>query len=200
MIKYSLLSIFTIFFFQTSSHAGVLFEPYAGYESGNINYKFKSSASFPDTYNDSISGAAYGAKLAYTFPMFFIGADGNLFTGTQKYDSKINATPAQVNATRTTIYALAGINIQKLRLWFGYSPSDITTVKVTRGDDTYSGTAVRLGIGYHFLPHLSINFEYDMHTVNDYTPAGGTAVAMDTYFSQYSYNAYMVSASFPFMF
>lgn len=201
MMKSLLMSLFFVLLFQTPSQAGILFEPYIGYESGSINYKFKGAAGvlYPETYKDTATGAAYGGKLGFTFPFFFFGVDANLFSGTQKYDPKLEASPAQQSLTRTTIYALAGINLYKVRLWLGYSPSDQMITKESGTEVTYSGTAMRLGLGYMFVPHFSLNFEYDTHTVTDST-VGGSQRKMDDYFSQFTYNAFMVSASFPFVF
>ncbi|MGZ3770600.1 MAG: outer membrane beta-barrel protein [Bdellovibrio sp.] len=141
-----LLAVFALVLgFANTSNAGLMIEPYLGYEFGKTK----------DAIDGSLSGSQMGLRLAYSAPvLFWAGLDGTFgSSATLKPDSGSNET-----AKRTTVYGVVGLNFPiLLRAWYGYSFMDEVNFEV-RGKAKGSGS--KLGVGFTGLPFVSLNFEY----------------------------------------
>lgn len=128
--------------FSSFAQAGIMIEPYLGYEMGTT----KNS-------NGKLDGAQYGLRLAYKAPIFFWGGlDATMGNLTSKPDGGSNS-----DLKRTTIYGVLGVDFPiLLRAWVGYGASN-----QLKGDSAkMTGSAYKVGVGFTGLPFVSVNFEY----------------------------------------
>ena len=160
------------------SHAGVLIEPYVGYESGTLTSK---------TGGDGkVTGSQYGLRLAYKLPvMFWLGVDGTMGKITVKPDNG----GASVDWDRTMFSAVAGVNFPiLLRGWVSYGFSN----EVKTDNSKMKGNSMKVGLGYSPIPFVSLNVEYLSETFTD-VETGGVTASTDS-----KNSGYIVSLSVPF--
>ncbi len=167
--------------FAGTAHAGIMIEPYLGYEMGShtdIN---------PTAKTELVN---MGARLAWKSPvMLWLGLDYNLgvsgkykVDGGSSYDSKHN-----------TLYAVAGVDLPiLLRGWVGYGVSDEITVDTA--STKIKGKPVKIGVGFTGLPFISLNFEYIMENLDKIESNAGTNN------SPGKMDSYMLSVSLPLVF
>jgi opacity protein-like surface antigen len=151
---------------SSAAHAGILIEPYLGYETGDSTYKFVSSIDPSGTeFKDSLSGVSYGMRLGYKFLLPWIALDYTSGTGTDKVDSKFSSTNSDF--TRTSLGAVVGVNLPLIRAWAGYGFSNELTLKGANGtpDTKMKGTYLKAGVGLGFLPFVSVNLEYKINDI-----------------------------------
>jgi hypothetical protein len=79
-----------------------------------------------------------------------------------------------------------------LRAWAGYGFNN--KVVADNPDGEWSGTAMKLGVGFTGLPFISINLEYTKDTVDK---TSGTVIGTD---NDLNHDAYMLSLSLPLEF
>ncbi|UYL07498.1 outer membrane beta-barrel protein [Bdellovibrio sp. SKB1291214] len=168
--------------FSGAAHAGVMIEPYLGYEMGShtdVN---------PTAKTELVN---MGARLAWTAPaLLWLGVDYNLgVSGKYKPDGQTNS-----DAKRNTLYAVAGIDFPiLLRGWIGYGLS--SEIKTDSPSDTsFKGKPVKVGVAFTGLPFLSLNFEYIMENLDKSTSGG-----VDNN-SPGKMDSYMLSVSLPLHF
>lgn len=152
------------------SQAGILVEPYVGYEMGKTEN--------PD---GKLEGTQAGLRLAWKSPvMLWLGVDGTFgVSGKAKPDNF-----PETDVTRTTIYAVAGVDLPiLLRGWVGYGFSD--ELKFDSG--TEKGTSTKIGVGFTGLPFVSLNLEYVTEKI-------------DSNNLDLKNNAYVLSVSLPLSF
>lgn len=174
-----LLAVFVaVLGFTSVSNAGVLIEPYVGYESG------KASGNSGDS---TVTGTDYGLRLAYKFPvMFWVGIDAGMGSVTSKPDDGTASTDAK----RTMLSAVAGVNFPILfRGWVSYGFSD--ELKFDSPDAKMKGTSMKVGLGYTIVPFVSLNFEYVTEKFTE-MEFGGTTTSVDS-----SGSGYILSLSVP---
>lgn len=162
--------------FASVSQAGVLIEPYLGYEMGKTK----------DFSEGKYDGTQMGLRLAYKTPvMLWLGVDGTFgVSGKVKPD-----VGTEEDATRTTMYGVVGIDLPiLLRGWVGYSFSD--EVKVDSGK--FKGSGYKVGLGFTGLPFVSLNFEYINEKFNDFE---GISLPQDL-----KNDSYVLSVSLPLSF
>lgn len=161
--------------FANASQAGIMIEPYLGYEMG----KMKSTGDV-GTFN----GSQLGLRLAYSAPVFFwAGLDATTgVSGTLKPDVGANE-----DGKRTTVSGVVGVDFPiLLRAWVGYSFLDEIKMETT---GKYKGSGTKIGVGFTGLPFLSINFEY----LNEkFTEVDGFTLSEDL-----KNDSYIVSISLP---
>lgn len=147
--------VLALFFgFSGAAHAGVMIEPYLGYEMGTAS---GSGAEGKTNFTN------FGARLAWTAPvMFWLGLDANIgMSGKFKPDSGSDS-----DAKRTTYYGVVGVDLPiLLRGWVGYGFSN--TFKFDDSANTkWTGKTTKVGVGFTGLPFLSLNLEYIKDTID----------------------------------
>ncbi len=183
---------FTTLIFGFSAHAGVLAEPFVGYSMGTSSVTVVSGTSA----SSKTSGAEYGARIGYRFPMGLVLAGEYAGgSGTIKYDSG----SADDTYSETAMGLVVGYEHGMYRVWAGYGISDQFTDKQTGGDYVYKGTNLKIGVGIEPIHHLSVNFEYIMPKYTKYT-AGGVDTDVSTTYSKFDTSAMVLSISAPFEF
>lgn len=166
----------TSVFTAQQAHAGLMLEPYIGYEFGK-------------TSDTDSTGVVLGGRVAYSLPVFFwFGVDYSLMAG-----GKVKTAGGDSDLTRSDLYAVAGVDFPILvRAWFGYGLMNTGTVKSNAGDaEASKGSNTKVGIGFTFLPLVSINVEMINH--KDYEVKSGALTLTSTD----SDNTTMVSLSLP---
>lgn len=177
-------------FAAPTAQAGILLEPYIGYESGKQTVE-TSTPAFNTVF--TTSGAVLGGRFGYTFPiLFWAGLDYSLTTGGNGKSD--NPLVNDNTYTRSNLYLVAGFDFPILvRAWFGYGimnessgTSAGTTSKLSGGQSS------KLGVGFTGLPFVSINLEAYFQKPNK---QDGNSLAAGT-----SYNdaGFVLTASLPF--
>ncbi len=162
------------------ANAGILLEPYLGYETGTQ----KSSTS-----SDNYSVMGFGARVGYTLPLVWFGLDYSTGSG------KLKSSGTDYDITGTNLFADVGIAIPLLRAWFGYGLQSTLTEKTAGGDAKITGDIMKIGAGFTGLPFIAINVEYLM-----YTPKKQTYGGVESTLSGMSGTGLMLSVSAPFDF
>ena len=163
--------------------AGLLIEPYLGYELG----KYSSTSLNPNVDYD-FSSANLGARVGYAFPVVFVAADysillgGNLKNGTQ---GAVDGT-----ATGNQLFVDVGASLPLVRFYGGYGLTN-TFTQTSNSTDTKAegGSAFKLGVGTTILPMVAINVEY-IHS--EFDKINGNSAGKS------KANFYMLSLSLPF--
>ncbi len=158
-----LKKILLIGVFVLTSHvayAGLLLEPYLGYESGSFSVETAAGAKGDAT----TKGMSFGGRAAVTFPMMFVGVDYQ--TGTT--DALFDGDSTSETYTRKTLYLVAGARTPMgLRLFAGYGLMNSLTYKIKSLDSNAvfsGGTTFKAGLGYQFIKFLALNVEYISRT------------------------------------
>lgn len=204
MIRALLLSLLVGFSLQ--AHAGLMIEPYLGYERTasklTLTTAYGASLGTPD-FNGTMTGSSYGLRLGYKFTMFWAALDYS--GGASKNDVYYSGQQDQ-DITRSSLGAAVGIDIPFLiRFWVGQNFQDEYTAKARNAantldlSDKYKGTSTKLGVGLNFLPIVSINFEYIMRK---YTSGSGDsftgATTYDNSVTANDHSSVLASISVPF--
>lgn len=183
---------------SNSCFAGIMLEPYIGYESGTQSAKYKSTYS-PSPSTDLggvISGVNLGARLGYDFLGFWAALDYQTGSGQIKFD---NSSIKSSDMNRSTTGLTAGFNFPiLLRVWAGYILKEETKFKGTGTEDTLNGNGYKLGVGYQGLPFFSLNLEYYNRNYTD--NAGSLKNAGFNFgdaYADYKHGTYMISLSLP---
>lgn len=197
-----ILFIFTfIFAFQIKSQAGILLEPYVGYNALVSDYAFGSGAGVLNgqSFKLDSTGLGYGARLGYSFAMVFVAFDYS--STTLKSTVKTQPTGATITVTGddtpTEMAGVVGANFGFLRPFVGY----VFDVQSKNSNTTTFGNGYKAGLGFSLLPKVKLNLEYKMFTFTK-SKTGSTETtfgASQTYKSVTS-SGFFVNVSFPFMF
>jgi hypothetical protein len=188
--------------FVAPAKASILIEPYAGYSSENFALELANNSG-PVKF--TMSGLDYGARLGYAFPMLFIAADYNAATGMASTiaDKPASATGYTADPfDRTDIFGVVGVRVPMLQAYVGYGFSSSLTYKLQSGDQKFTGTSFKAGVGYTGLPFVAVNVEYLMTTYTKYN-SGGTDYSVGdsangSAYSKASGSAIMLNLSVPF--
>lgn len=132
----------------TNANAGILLEPYVGYQIGQLK---DSADNKPD-----VTGMGYGARVGFTLPLVFFAFDYSAAALDYEYQS------TKLDADYTAMAAVVGVSLPLIRLWAGYNFS----AELDVDGDTYKGAGMKAGLGFKLpvLP-ISLNAEY---IINDY--------------------------------
>lgn len=153
--KHLLILAFSIFG-TASAHAGILFEPYLGYEFGKIKQT--------GSEDIDVKGPNFGARLGYQTFGFRIGADYMMSI----QDAKQGSRPTTDYDTKD-LGVFVGyefpVVLQVYANYFISSKADLDPDTYTK---EFSGDGVRLGAGWTGLPFVVINLEYIMRTYKKY--------------------------------
>ena len=128
--------------FGSVSQAGILLEPYLGYEMGKT-----------DPGDGELNGTVLGARIAWTAPLiFWLGAD--IATSVSEEAKRSLGTD---DAKRTVVGAVVGVDFPILvRAWLSYG--FLNDLKVDSAK--LEGTQTKVGVGFTGLPFVSLNLEY----------------------------------------
>jgi hypothetical protein len=154
------LIIFLALTISTNSYAGLLIEPYVGYNAGTIEQKNNSDQ------DGKLAGSGYGARLGYSFLVVFAALD---FRKAVLSDNIKESGEEDRDANQTELGVTAGIWLPfGLRFWGGYQFVDRMKLKDdTNGTNNLKGSGMKAGIGYKLpIIPLSFNAEYIMSVYN----------------------------------
>lgn len=167
--------------FSSAAHAGIMIEPYLGYEIGK----------FTDADGKS-TGVTVGGRLAYKAPLFlWLGLDGSFgSSGKYKPDSGSDA-----DMKHTSLYGVVGFDFPILfRVWAGYGFSDQFALD-TPYNSTFKGKNYKLGASFTGLPFICLNAEYIKGTTDEIS--GGTLANSSP---STKFESVMLSVSLPLTF
>lgn len=176
-VIFTALAAVTVFA-SIPAKASILVEPYVGYLMGstkNISPAF------------DISSAVGGARLAYEFPVVFVGLDySTMLGGTGKSGS------LSVDVTGSDLFVEVGARVPLVRAYLGFGITHDLSLATTSTVKLEGGSAVKLGVGTTILPAVAINLEYFIETYDKINgaSAGTTGGA----------NFYSLNVSLPFSF
>lgn len=179
-----------------AANAGILIEPYLGYQGGDFVYQNTAAGGGGAEKTDTASGTGLGLRLGYKFMLPWVALDYGTFSGKFK-----NGTPggADYDYSMTNMALVVGVDLPiLLRAWAGYGITNNTTLKFATGDVKTEGGFTKVGVGFKGLPFVSINAEYIMGTGKkvDYGLGSGKE-EIDTYYSSYKPNFFLISVSVP---
>lgn len=185
------------------ANAGVLIEPYLGYQTGETKYKYISGQG---PYSDQQVGASLGLRLAFVLKragdpsaptIVYLGADGSYFSGKQTAD-KGNISSENCDVTGSSIYGIVGfLTFPGFAVRIGYAPMDSYEHKETVPYRT-NGSAYKVGLALNILL-FSINADYIMHSVEKKIDNTGSETKTSDVYKDYSYNQFLISMSVPFV-
>jgi opacity protein-like surface antigen len=183
---------------SSAAHAGILIEPYLGYETGDSMFKYVPSVDPSGTeFTDSITGASYGMRLGYQFMIPWVALDYSAGTQTAKADKGRDG----YDLTKSSLGAVVGVSLPLVRAWAGYGFSNEMTKKGTAGnpDNKFKGTYLKAGVGLGILPLLELNLEYKINDLKkvDFGAGAGEQDKSDV-FDSTKYDTIMFSISVPF--
>lgn len=142
--------------------ADIAIEPYVGYMLGKTG---------TGSNTENMDGTEYGLRLGYYSLGFMIGAEYMGGSMTQKSSSN------SLTFTKSDIGVTAGFKFPILLRIYG-------TYYVQASDKTstseYTGSGFKLGVGYTFLPLVSLNLEFYDSSYNKNKTSGTAADFRDT--------------------
>lgn len=145
-LKISILVITTL---SVRSYADLLIEPYAGYHSGKIRN---------NNSTEGVAGVTYGGRVGIEHTGLMAGVDYMTGEWNDDEDPKSDQTPKSLGfflgynfPNRARIYGVYYYDA-KIDIEYDNQPTD--------PKDEYTGTAVKVGIGFMAMQKLAINFEY----------------------------------------
>lgn len=132
---------------SSNAFAGILLEPYVGYNSGTTT-----QSGDPDT---DVTGIGFGARVGWKMPILFVAVDYSSASLTGK-----TTGAADVDVDAKNLGVVVGASLPVLRLWAGYTLDAKAKVGT---DPEMSGTGMKFGLGYKLpLIPVSFNAEYLM--------------------------------------
>jgi hypothetical protein len=163
--------------------AGLLIEPYLGYELGTYSY-----TSITPNENYDFSSANLGARVGYAFPIVFVAADYSVLLGANLKNGPSGSSEG--TATGNQLFVDVGASLPLIRFYGGYGLTN-TLTQTTNSIDAKAegGTAFKLGVGTTILPIVAINLEY-IHS--EFDKLNGDSAGKS------KANFYMLSVSLPF--
>lgn len=169
--------------FGTQAQAGLLLEPYIGYNFTAI----ETDAGEGKAAKGPILGGRVGWTLLGTV---FVAFDYS--TGDIEWDPENSLPKLDGTLTRMGITAGADIPIAPLRAWAGYYKSKFEPSESGMDVKMEDGKGVKIGLGLTFLPIIDINLEYFNAKYDNYK-ANGTV-----YNEEITDRGLMLSLSAPF--
>ena len=149
----SLLAFTFVSFAQTQVQAGILIEPYIGYEMGKITAEATVGGTPVPVGDADYDGYNLGARLGFSTLGFSFGADYMLSTGEDedKDESSMNHLGAFVGFDFPVLFRVYAVYM------FSVKNTQKDTANNTETD--LEGSGYKLGVGFTGLPFVSINLE-----------------------------------------
>lgn len=178
-LKIAMFTVFAVLVSNQSAQAGILLEPYLGYVSGKAEQGTSSN----------YTGMEYGARVGYSMLGFAGGLEYAAATLTDDGTPKSDLTIGDIGVFAAYKFPVL------FRVFAAYFPSSEVKVSNSTGSGTYkSGNAMKLGVGFSFLPFVNLNLEYMSSTYSD-LQASGVTVPLNPSLTNKSYG---LSVSIPF--
>ena len=179
--------------FSHQAKADLLIEPYFGAGIGEMK------ASYSDGSGDlkyNTDGINVGARIAVALPIVYFGADFDLQVSQAKTDSNPHSYFGNTNLTSQALFGFVGVHLPLLRAWAGYGVLDRLNFASSNGYSArqFSGTAMKVGVGFTGLPFIDLNVEYIASTFTDRPSIGGAT------FDKATQGTVVFSASLPLTF
>jgi hypothetical protein len=193
-----ILAAFTLVLGLSSvSQAGILIEPYLGYETGDLSYTPVFTGTGTE-FKDVQTGTGYGLRLGYKFLIPWVALDYSGVSGKAKTGASAIGF-ADTDYTRSSLGAVVGADLPIIRLWAGYGLSNELAYKATASTaaSKFKGSYVKAGVGLKLIPFLSVNLEYKMNTYTKFDN-GTTESDIKDFFSSHKNDMLMISLSAPF--
>ncbi|MEQ1876813.1 MAG: outer membrane beta-barrel protein [Bdellovibrionia bacterium] len=197
-----LVGIFAAAFISTgTAQAGVLLEPYAGYNALLVDFTLGSAAGAAagQGFKSDATGVGFGARLGFTLPMFFAAVDYSSATLKNSLkDVPVGLPVSATDTTNTNLGLTAGLNLAIVRPYFTY----IFDSQSKSDSSTTFGTGYRFGLGFKIVPMVSVNLEYAMATYTKSKDTAGTETTIDDagFFKSVKASGYALTVSAPFSF
>ncbi|MDG0817712.1 outer membrane beta-barrel protein [Bdellovibrio svalbardensis] len=173
------------------SQAGVLLEPFVGYDQEKIEATPTAGSGFTVTNK----GFNYGARLGYRFSQgLWLAGEYTMGSGDSESSQ---AGSSSSTYSKSIAGAVIGYDVNSFRFWGGYGFSAKSTVKDDSGETDFTGTLLKAGAGYMALNKLSINLEYIIPKFDKFE-SGGVKGDISTIFSKFDSSVVSLSLSFPF--
>lgn len=146
-------------FGASQASAGIMIEPYLGYETGKVK-----SAGTPD---DDYTGTIFGARLGYSMVGLMFGVDYMTGSGT------VESTGGDTDIKPADLGVFVGYEFPVMfRAYFSYFFDSKASIDGATVD--FEGGATRFGVGFTGLPFVSINLEMITRTYDEFSD--GTAI------------------------
>ncbi len=187
--------------FATQARAGIMVEPYLGYNLLTSDFTFGSGAGAFDGQSLKIdnTGLSYGLRLGVTVPLLFAAIDyssGSLSSSVK--EKPAGATISTSSSTATSLGATVGVNLPILRPYIGYIFDD----QLKSDTSTIYGSGFKVGVGLTVFPLVKLNAEYVTRTWTKSKSSSGTE---ETFGSSATYKSakgsgFFINASIPLSF
>lgn len=180
-----------------TARAIFLIEPQIQYMSGTL----ASEASSGSVTDYDLAGPGAGLRFHWLLPRssLLLGLEGNIYQGKLKSTTG-TAVERDFQWTDTAVHL--GLYSNRWRLWLGYSPAtELKDKEAGAGsvDVLYKGLSGKLGIGYLFLNHLSMNLEYAQQQYSEKTEGSVTSeIGVGQSITSFKSSVMALSFSFPF--
>ncbi len=189
---------------STSAKAGILLEPYVGFQFGSLDQNNVSGTQSGQFNNNTMF---YGSRLGYQSFGVMFGADFQLGTGSLEVDEPNSLASALGSSKESDIKvqkigAFIGYNLPVMfRFWISHffsAKAELTNNGGYFGDnaDEYKGSETNIGLGWTGLPFLSVNLEYRMTSYDEFFNSSTSNTSSLT--NKIEGNSFAVSVSFPF--
>ncbi len=196
LARFTTLALFVSLMLMVTAKAKAadfLIEPYAGVGFGELK------ATYSDGSGDlryKTDGLNVGTRLAIQLPIFYFGVDYDLQFSQAKTDNNPHSYFGDTSMTGQALFAIAGIHIPLLRAWAGYGVLDRVNFASNNGYSSrqFSGSALKLGVGFTGLPFIDLNVEYIASTFTDRPSIAGST------FSSATQGTVLLTASLPLTF
>lgn len=189
------ISILLNFIFLNFARAGIFLEPYASYETG----KYKILDTSQTDYSLKTSGYLGGLRLGLrSMAGLSLSGDYSVYSGTLKDEP--NKGTADRSYSRTVVAGVLGYDHGLYRVWLGYGFSDSVTDKLSTGDQKWSGSSYKMGVGMIIFRHTSLNVEYVVGKYTKFTNSSGVESDISSSYSTFDNSSLQIGLGFPFDF
>lgn len=157
-------SMFTVVCVSPAAHAGLLLEPYLGYDIGLMDVELGLGTGVTRKYG--MTGASLGARVGYALPLLAVTLDYSMAPGLKLTGKEGGATDS--DGSRSTLGITVVGSLPLIQVFAGYGFMNDVTVKQSSGDQTFRGNVLKFGVGLTALPIIAVNAEYWMSTYTKY--------------------------------
>ncbi len=149
------LLIAITFLMSTNASAGILLEPYLGYNAGKTSQSGSPSG--------DLTGVGYGLRAGWTLPLIFIGVDYAIHDVDWEPDGA-----AKNSVDIKNLGVVIGATLPVIRVWAGYNFDAEADVKDAV---KYEGSGMKAGVGFK-MPIIPVSFNLE-YIINEYDKANG---------------------------
>lgn len=180
---------------STTAQAGLMLEPYLGYQTTAVDAKFKTLDLDAGGANQ---GVGFGLRAGYSLIMAWFALD-YMMVPNGKFKPANELVMSEADYSRSDLWLTAGIDLPVLlRFWGGYGLMNTATFKDSSGDSKLTGGShMKFGLGFTGLPLVSLNLEYLMHE-HKKIDAGGTETSTSDIYKTFKESGMLLSVSVPF--